>query len=450
MKHVFTIVIVLFSLSVFSQEGTRSELAKYRRSSLHMVLIESDNFPDKDVVVGAYNSMPFPDKYNDHSLNEKSFDPKKYNVTEDDRIAANGGKKPNAFGKALGNAAASSVNGAMGNSAGPLIDTLERDYPIQIEKYINETGLAKKLVAKWFNRKPDGKFDMSLIQERGFYDASQLDVQQAQGTTRGSAALGDAGEQLIKNTFVIFSKLKFIDNEIWARIIRDAAVASAQAKITDATMQKAAITAAEKVYEKTKEGYTVITSAWLYQLNWNDSIESIFYNDLYSSREAFDNSDLFSLSFVGKETSSAFVGFSLKEKRTKQQITKIATIRNFDNTLFKLQKSYEVFRPVVPVSSSNPITAAIGMKEGLKGGEKFDAMELTVNAKTGRSEYKKTGSVTVDKKKVWDNRYNLADAPPAAEEDSSVASFEKVEITHFNGSKKVGPGMVLKQVKFSK
>jgi hypothetical protein len=391
--------------------------------------------------------MPFPEKYNDHSLKEKSFDPTKFKVTDEDRTAANGGKKSNAYFKALGNSYSASINAGFG---GELIDTLEKDYPIQIKKFMTQTGLAKQLVAKWFNRKPDGTFDASLIQERGSYDATQLDVQQAKGTAKGSAALADAGIQLIKNTFVVFVKPKFISNEPSARMIRDEAIASARKKIADAKMQKLAITQAEQLYEKMKEGYTVITSIWLYQLDWNDSIQSIFYNDLYNNKDAFDKSDLFSLSFIGKVRSSAFVGFSPIEKRSKEQVIKLATVRNFDNTLLKLQKSYEVFRPVIPVSSSNPITAAIGMKEGLKGGEKFDALQLTIDPKTGRSVYKKVGSVTVDKKKIWDNRYNLADAPPAEEQGAAKTSLEKVTMTFFKGSKKIVPGMVLKQTKFSK
>lgn len=422
------------TINLYSQTNE----VKYKRSSLHIVLLESEDFPNKNIVVSAMKNMPFPDKYNDHSLKDRSFNPQNYNISEEERESQNLSKFQQQIQAAKAELA---------------VDPLENDYKLIIEKYIKETDLAKNLVAKWYNRKPDGTFDLSLIQERGFYDASLLDVQQAKGTVKWSAVLGDAGNLLIKNTFVVFAKMKFTSNEMTARLIRDALVKQINEKMSGAPAfaKEKALAAAEKVYEKTKEGYMVTTKAWLYQLNWDDSIQSIF-DDLYLDKNAFDNSNLFSLSFVGKQTSDAFVGFSLKEKRTEEQIIKLATIRNFDNTILKLQKNNEVFRPVVPVLSSDPITAPIGMKEGLKGGEKFDALELTINPKSGRTEYKKVGSVTVDKKKVWDNRFNLSDGQEQEDEtdDSETSGYEKVDITYFKGSKKIAPGMVLKQVKFSK
>ena len=36
-----------------------------------------------------------------------------------------------------------------------------------VTQYLRKNEIAKKLVAKWFNRTPDGSFDMKLIAERG-------------------------------------------------------------------------------------------------------------------------------------------------------------------------------------------------------------------------------------------------------------------------------------------
>jgi hypothetical protein len=98
-----------------------------------------------------------------------------------------------------------------------------------------------------------------------------------------------------------------------------------------------------------------------------------------------------------------------------------------------------------PVFSADPaILAKIGKKEGLKGGEKFDVLERTLNEKTGLTEYKKVGSATVDKKLVWDNRYNAGEE---AEEKQLDKDGNPITATVFKGSKKIQPGMLLKFIK---
>ena len=91
---------------------------------------------------------------------------------------------------------------------------------MKIDKVMLEKKLANKLVASWFNRSSDGKFDMSLIQERGFYNATEMEASIAQGQIKGLASLADAGEELLKNTFVTFTKFNFVSNEPAAAEIR--------------------------------------------------------------------------------------------------------------------------------------------------------------------------------------------------------------------------------------
>jgi hypothetical protein len=199
----------------------------------------------------------------------------------------------------------------------------------------------------------------------------------------------------------------------------------------------------DATYEKTKEGYSVWSKTWLYRLNWNDSIAAIFYNDLWSNPSAFDKSDIFSLEFVGVQYNQSLVTFKIGEKRTQEQIIDLALVRNVDNAFAELQKDNDVFKPKVPVLTVNPITAQIGMKEGLTGGESFDVLEMVFNQKTGTTEYKKIGTATADKKIIWDNRYN------AGEQAEQVLNKDgnPITATPFKGGKTIQPGMLLKQVK---
>jgi hypothetical protein len=420
-KIIFTIMAVA-CLSITSQTNAQEleQDFKYRRSSLTMVLIESENFPNKDAVMSSWNDYPIPDKYNNHGIDLKSFNINTVQLSEKDLVNAE--KTPSS-----------------------VVPSDKQEYQLKIDKVINDTNLASKLVAKWFNRSTDGKFDMSLIQERGFYNASEMEASIAQGQTKGLASLGDAGEELIRNTFVTFTKLEFIENEPAAAIIRDAAKESLAESMAGKPQMLIdnANKGVDKVYEKTKEGYSLWSKTWLYRLNWDDSIATIFYNELWSNPSEFDKSDLFSLEFVGVQYNQSLVTFKIGEKRTQEQIIDLAMVRNIDNAFAKLQKQNDVFKPKIPVLTVNPITAQIGMKEGLAGGESFDVLEMTFNQKTGLTEYKKVGSAKADKKIIWDNRYNAGEqAEQVLDKDGNP-----ITATLFKGGKKIQPGMLLKQVK---
>ena len=380
LKNVLFGMLLVAGSTGFAQSNKDLKEVKYRRSSLHTILIESDNFPKKDNVIKAYNNAPFPDKYDNHAIGEKSFNPMKY---------AAAGQKPN--------------------------DISEADMAVIVDKYLKENKVANKLVGKWFNRKADGTFDANLISERGLINASFTDTKTAEASAEGKALLQTAGFELIGNTFVVVSKMKFYENEPVARVAREVAILAAN-KISMEMLRSKAVDVANKAYEKGKEGYSVWTTSFLYKLKWDETTSGTFYQDLWVDNSAdpkamerkqnFDKSDLFQLEFIGSESASSLVTFSLSEKRTEDQIIDLSVTRNIDNVYAKFQKKYDVFKTKVPLFTGNPLTAKIGMKEGLEGGEKFEVLEANMDPKTGIIEYKKKGTIKVDKNLIWDNRYN--------------------------------------------
>ncbi|HQW71127.1 MAG: hypothetical protein WAU12_03860 [Saprospiraceae bacterium] len=439
-----TVLCLIITTKAISQESATD--LKYRRSSLSMIIIENKNLPNKDAVLSSWTNYPFPDKYNKHVTNLKSINIDNIKLSEQEIEAANLKKEKlnNGLqaGKTLNNATSNKLSSSANSVAGKL--PMEKtEYQMMIDKVITSEKLANKLVASWFNRSPDGKFNMKLIQERGFYNASEMEAGIAKGQAKGLASLGDAGEELLRNTFVTFTKLDFIENEPAALKARDAAKKEIQESMTNSPklLVDKALKGADNAYDKAKEGYSLWSKTWLYQLKWNDSIAAIFYNDLWSNPKAFDNSNLFSLEFVGVQYNQSLVTFKIGEKRTQEQIIDLALVRNVDNAFAELQKENEVFRPKVPVLSADPITAQIGMKEGLEGGEQFDVLEMVLNQKTGRTEYKVVGSATVDKKIVWDNRYNAGDKSEVVLDKNGAP----ITATLFKGGKNIQPGMLLKQ-----
>ncbi|WP_317898816.1 hypothetical protein [Aurantibacillus circumpalustris] len=440
-KTITSFGLLLFGMSSFVNAQEKPVDVKYRRSSLHTMVIESEKFPQKEVVLKAFQNAPFPDKYNEHTIGDKSFNPVNYTLTGEEKSKIYTSSK-------LGKLAAS--------AADIKTDSVSKELPERILKYISKEKIANKLVAKWFNRQADGSFDWNLVADRGVFNASFLEAKAAQASSDGQALLKTAGFELIGNTFVVINKFKFHANEPVAAAIRDGAKAEL-AKTMSGKPQMLidkANSSIDKVYERTKEGYTIFATSYLYQLVWNDTVSNAFFTDMYmekgsvdaKKKATFDNSDIFKLEFIGDESASALITFSLKEKRTEEQTISLATVRIVDNVYAKLQKKYDVFKTKTPLYTGNPITAKIGVKEGLEGGEKFDVLEQNIDPKTGVATYKSIGTIKVDKDLIWDNTYNDGEAPVAVVEEGKEAK-PVLDRTTFSGGKKFYSGLLIKQIK---
>ena len=156
---------------------------------------------------------------------------------------------------------------------------------------------------------------------------------------------------------------------------------------------------------------------------------------------------MFKLEFVGDESASGLILFSLKEKRTEAQIITLTTKRIIDNVYAKLQKKYDVFKTKTPLYTGYPITAKIGLKEGLEGGEKFDVLEQNIDPKTGVSTFKSIGTIKVDKDSIWDNTYTEGETPIAEPIAEGKEVKPIIDRTTFDGGKKFYSGLLIKQIK---
>jgi hypothetical protein len=456
-KLPFLSLLLVGSVALNAQE-VASKVVKYRRSSLHMIMIEDAALPNAKVIKDAFISSPLPDKYNDHSLPSRSFVAAKYALTAEEKAAT--GAKADGKGKSMVKGLA---KGAASNATGGLVDTTNtKELPLVIEKYLNSGNVAKDLVAKWFGRDAQGGFNMNLIGERGMYDASALDLNKAKASARGMAVLADAGEELIKNTFVVVTRFNYVSKkEIYdaAQKLANAAKSGLGGKMPSAPSNPALEAAKEAAYKKATEGYIVQSTSYLFQLNWNDSVSAVFYNDLWmdassmdaKKKEAFDKTNLFTMKYIGDGKALAQVPMNLKVKRSEEELVKIATINASDAVVAKLQRDYEVFKTKVPLFSGNPITAKIGLKEGLEAGDKFEVLEQTMDEKTGKTVYKKVGKIKVDKDLIWDNRANageVVEETPAVDKDGKPLPPKPVlDCTTFKGGSKFYSGMLIRQVK---
>lgn len=498
MKKIQLLVLFILSVTTVTNAQRKRDIedVEYHRSSLHTILLETDDFPDggKDIVISAYRKFPFPDKYNNHKLKNDHF------------LANNylGAKAQARVDKASNKKKRSKLSTAFLGARKPKKTKVSnKETPEIIEKYFKENKVANKMVAKWFNRDSLGGFDVSLVSARGNYDATQMDKEIAESTVRGIKAISDAGEQLIPNTFVVVSKLKYISNETAA--LASYLIASQAAAKLPSIGANIAQSIADKAYEKARQGYSVWTESFLYKLKWDNDIATKFYSDYWinkgeinkAKKEAFDNSELFDFELVGSESSKNIILFTGgKTTNTKEKIITKATVRNIEKVFAKLQKEYDVFKTKTPIISTDPVVAKIGLKEGVTSKSSFEALEKRVDEVTGKVTYVRIGLLKADKRKIWDNRFGANESEESQTENTEEKAEEteivteevkekktifstlygvklkpkkkkskkrvskkksskkdnsdknaKLEGTHFKGCKKCYPGVLIRQIK---
>lgn len=400
----------------------KTEVGKYRRSSLHTMIVEIDGLPKADLILKTFKDAPVPDKYNDHTVSDKSFKLSDYFEGEMEDADGKGKKK-------------------------------DKDISPYIDKYLKDKKVANQIVAKWFNRTEEGAFDMELISERGAYDASAQDAAKAASTQRGLDMLKDAGIELLGSTFVVVSYSKFVSNEVAAKAIYDATTASISGS---SALAKIARETAKKAYEKAREGYSVWTTAYLYQLNWSDSVEAYFWNDYWmdasnidsAKKVAFDTTNFFSLKLLGYQKASSLISGLGSNAQNEEMIVKNATLKSVNSVYNKLQKKFEPFRTKTPLVSVDPLGAKIGTKEELSGGDKYEVLMPKYDAE-GRLKYARKAVIKVDGKKIWDNSFNAGEEQevPLDENGNPIQDENALEFTHFKGkSKGLYPGLLLRQI----
>ncbi|HMI07926.1 MAG TPA: hypothetical protein VK528_10300 [Flavobacterium sp.] len=367
-----------------AQTKTAAMDVAYRRSSLYKMMIDDPSRQYADVIKNSFVQGPNQDKFNEHNLVIRTI---------------------------------------------PATDA--KDESANIIAFIEANNIARDIVAKWFDRSPKGGFDMKLIQTRGSYDASDLDISKAKMSKRGTAMLADAGEDLIKNTFILVNDFKYVSKEEVAEKTKMAL--GGLSKIGGSLGVSSSLTgASSEALTVAGKGYVVKTTAHLFRLVWNEETAAIFYNDYWADdatitperKKAFEDSKIFKLEYVGSDVSWADVQSSSFTQKTNEQLIERATNKAVDAVIVKLQKEHDEFKTKTPLFSGEPITAKIGMKEGLTDKSKFDVMEQQQDA-DGKIQYVSVGSVKVDDSfPIWDNRYGAQDENPDSKIDRTY--FKKV------------------------
>ena len=253
---------------------------------------------------------------------------------------------------------------------------------------------------------------MELVKERGLYNASEFDKQLASRSARGMAMLQDAGEELIGNTFVLVNDIRYVDKNKGAKavggflkVLGSVAAAYTGSNIDDLTDNIGDIV-------ETIKGFKVKINTFLYKLEWSNEQASLFYQEQYAAKP--DNAKkmnfesargTYKLKYVGKVESSggttSFLGINEDEPIV---MVRKACQRAIDENVVDLQRNYEEFRTKSPLVSVEPLTAYVGMKEGVSTKSRFEVLEV-VEMENGSRKYNRVGVIEPIENLIWDNRF---------------------------------------------
>lgn len=411
------LILIICSLAGVSQPIDSVFL--YRRGSICSFMIGHRNLSFAQEIEKAFDEMPVPDRYNDHGLGKKFF------YTGENKLKMKGLDEHRGF----------RVNGES-----------DKNEMNAYDFFLQKQHIASRLVAKWFMRKKDtGICSMSLIQNRGYENASALERRIAERSVRKEALLQDAGEELIGSTFVLINDIRYIDRSKGSSIL--GGIVSAGIKVAGALN---GVDVGEKdlgTLIASYKGFNVIIRTYLYQLVWDDEISSFFYKDVYteqldeSKRENFENGrGKFSLVYLGMQKSSgatvSFIGINENEP---QKMVRKACQRALDENIANLQKNFDVFKAKAPLLNVEPLQSEIGLKEGITEDSRYEVLEMNEMA-DGHIEYKRIGVVRPVAGKIWDNRY-MSKEEKAEGADLGYTTFEKVSGGTFY------QGMFLREIK---
>lgn len=380
-KNSFVLVILFFSKLAFCQNlDSLRGFEKYYRPSITFLFLNQPKERYNDVLKNNFSKIKVNDKFNDHRIDNKSFI--NYDISNGNPYS---NKESN------------------------------------IKEILLADDIQRKVISKWYNQQLDGSFSMDFIAKRGLYNASDYDVMRAKAGARGAAELEDAGENLIKKSYILV--FDFLGVETWDDFYDR----------QDAQYERIAKARREKPRKaiRTYVGYRGNSIGYLYKVNWDDTTQQIFYEKAWKNPAFFKKMNIpvqfmeiiFMSDLDGKQ--SRFNQY-MSDNDLAQMLEQDAA----ESALLQLSKEKSEFRVKTSVFSTKPITAKVGKKESVFIDQPFFVYELVQGENDKKIPVKK--GVIRATKKITDNRQD-------ATGNSVPTQFYQ------ESGKKIYPGMLIEQ-----
>ena len=376
-QNFFLIVLLFFGVVAFAQntntQKKREQVSsEYDRSSISYVLVNFANERYSSEVEGHFKDANVKDyaKFDDHSLGANVL-----NYSQN-RISLNSKK---------------------------------------LQKALEQNKFANEAIAIWWSRDANGNFSTELVEKRGRYDASDEEVKKSQALKRGESALFEAGEGLINKTYLVVMDYRDIKTMTEIYDAKDAKERARIEKYNKTAKEKKVF----KPVKRNRNGYKGKAKAYLYRIDFNDSIKNIFYENLWvdestnaserAARQRQFEEFNFPLVYIASTTAeadgsqaNAGQGVNLTRQLSKTELLNQLVKSGGRACLKSFQETTEEFKIRTAVFQTAPIQAKIGKKESLKIDDRFFVFENRM--KNGQKYAKRKGIIRA--KKVSDNMGN--------------------------------------------
>ena len=248
---------------------------------------------------------------------------------------------------------------------------------------LNDENVGKEILEYYLNPDDEGVFSRDIIDQRGMWNATDKDFEEAQKTEVD--AMGQNGEKLIARSFILVYdmnnpkqieiKKKDKNGNVYYEYLWEADVMAFVYKIANA----------EEVVNN------VINNMWIYDTD-DEATKG-------AKKEAFDNLKV-NLELV----------LALGHTETAANLE--ASYETSIEKLFaKLENNISEWQVAIDCETVRPyITAKVGKKEGVTNGERFGIYGQVYNKKANRNEFKRKGyaraTVVANNMKVADGNQN--------------------------------------------
>ena len=368
----------------------------YARSSISYLLLDFGSEKYSEMLKNAINTTRMPEKFDNNDIRKKVIPAPYYH----------GEQFPD----------------LKGNARSVLTAMNAESYAIEVVKY-------------WWKIKDNGNYFTSLIKERGEYNATDEDFNQAMATKVGRAKIGDYGLKLIGNSYVLvldYGEIKTMDE------IYDEQDEAARKK---AEKEKTEF----KPVDRVKNGFQGKLTAYLFQMNYPDTVQGYFDNAFIDEKKI----DLEKLDHIFDEVYSPFKLITTEVQKvegtqpnpgkflapavqkTPDELMVVMVNDGITKVLNSVEMRIEAFKVKTPVTNLSPIRAKIGKKESLSYERRYFVWQYVGDANNNVTAKKKG---VIRAKKVVDNRNDELG-------NTQESSFYQI------GGGKITEGMTLQEAK---
>lgn len=448
-----TILFSALATSLFAGTAMAQDDADkhYIRNSVYMLRLSEDSsnpdyaeaFKIMDATFDTINFAKNYERYNDFSLTDRIIKFSDLPTATQEEMDALGkdSKTQEIINKAL-------------KEQGFKESLSEYEYAARLLNYFKEKKYAQKLVAKWYNKpgtaigECDFDNDLTTIFELGMKGLSQEALDNAKATGNLISTAKGSTNKLLSNTYVCVNRYGYMD----AKEVIAISGALLQATLGNNAMAQIALKKGLEVMEQKIKGYFVRANAYLFKLDWNKELQDKLELEYWEKPSELMNDDNYKLVYVGKASKRAPAALSMKSSTSLDKLIARGTVRATDAAFSALQRENEEFRPMTSLHViDGKLAAYIGLKEGIKNGDKFNVYAAVQSKEDPNlTEWKQVGNIKVEKGSVWDNRAGAGEAIEGAATDKEDEGGEggKLPYTVFSGKPgKLGEGNMIRLAK---